>query len=134
MYPKKVAFVHYGKAAGVYVNKYIKQTCLESYTKYFSHHANLNPFEIEKRDWRSDELPMESLFTPRSKDLLAVLHGDDFVADGNYAMELWYQYEVTDNISVTPGIYWLSRPYGDATPDDKSFGVFGGVVQTVFKF
>ena len=55
-YPKKVAFVHYGKAAGVYVNKYIKQTCLESYTKYFSHHANLNPFEIEKRDWSSDEL------------------------------------------------------------------------------
>ena len=54
--------------------------------------------------------------------------------DGNNAMELWYQYEVTDNISVTPGIYWLSRPYGDATPDDKSFGVFGGVVQTVFKF
>ena len=54
--------------------------------------------------------------------------------DGNYAIELWYQYEVTDNISVTPGIYWLSRPYGDGTPDDKSFGVFGGVVQTVFKF
>ena len=54
--------------------------------------------------------------------------------DGNYAMELWYQYEVTDNISVTPGIYWLSRPYGELTPSDKSIGIFGGVVQTVFKF
>ena len=54
--------------------------------------------------------------------------------DGSYAMELWYQYEVTDKISVTPGIYWLSRPYGELTPSDKSIGIFGGVVQTVFKF
>ena len=54
--------------------------------------------------------------------------------DGNYAMELWYQYQVTDNISITPGVFWLSRPMGDSTPDDKSIGVFGGLVQTVFKF
>ena len=54
--PKKVAFVHYGKAAGVYVNKYLKKTCLKPYEKYFSHHANLNPFHIENRDWTSDEL------------------------------------------------------------------------------
>ncbi|MAR05896.1 MAG: porin [Cyanobium sp. NAT70] len=54
--------------------------------------------------------------------------------DGNYALELWYQFEVTDNIAVTPGVYWLSRPWGDYTPEGKSLGVFGGVVQTVFKF
>ena len=59
---------------------------------------------------------------------------NDFVADGNYAMELWYKFQVTDNIAVTPSVYWLSRPYGFDTPDDKSVGVFGGVVQTVFKF
>jgi hypothetical protein len=58
----------------------------------------------------------------------------DFVADGNYAMELWYKFQVTNKIAVTPAIYWLSRPYGFETPDDKSVGVFGGVVQTVFKF
>ncbi len=39
----------------------------------------------------------------------------DFVADGNYAWEFWYQFQVTDNISVTPAIYYLSRPYGDLT-------------------
>jgi carbohydrate-selective porin OprB len=39
----------------------------------------------------------------------------DFVADGNYAWEWWYQFQVTDNISVTPAIYYLSRPYGDLT-------------------
>lgn len=54
--PKKVAFIHYGKSAGVYVNKYLKQTCLKPYKKYFSHHADSNPFEIEDRDWNSDEL------------------------------------------------------------------------------
>ena len=63
---------------------------------------------------------------------------DDFVADGGYAMELWYKFQVTDNISVTPAVYWLSRPWGDDTQnyngDYKSLGVFGGLVQTVFKF
>ncbi|QNI83528.1 putative porin [Synechococcus sp. RS9907] len=63
---------------------------------------------------------------------------DDFVADGGYAMELWYSFQVTDNIQITPAIYWLSRPFGDDTQnvngDYKSLGVFGGLVQTTFKF
>ena len=54
--------------------------------------------------------------------------------DGNYAMELWYEFQVTDNITIAPGVYWLSRPMGDLTPNDKSLGVFGGVVQTKFLF
>ena len=54
--------------------------------------------------------------------------------DGNYAMEAWYQFQVTDNIAITPGVFWLSRPYGELTPNDKSVGIFGGLVQTVFKF
>ena len=54
--------------------------------------------------------------------------------DGNYMMELWYQFQVTDNIAITPGVFWLSRPWGQYTPNDKTVGVFGGVVQTVFKF
>ena len=63
---------------------------------------------------------------------------DDFVADGGYAMELWYSVQVTDNIQITPAIYWLSRPFGDDTRsvngDYKSLGVLGGLVQTTFKF
>ncbi|KZR62226.1 iron uptake porin [Prochlorococcus sp. MIT 1303] len=68
----------------------------------------------------------------------------DFVADGNYAFELWYKFQVTDNISVTPAIYYLSRPLGDLTDgggpvygggrDDDSFSNFGGLVRTTFKF
>ena len=49
-------------------------------------------------------------------------------------MELWYQFQVTDNIAITPGVFWLSRPWGQYTPDNKSVGVLGGLVQTVFKF
>ena len=68
----------------------------------------------------------------------------DFVADGNYAWEFWYQFQVTDNISVTPAIYYLSRPYGDLTDGggnivggdrgNDTFNNFGGLVKTTFKF
>ena len=62
----------------------------------------------------------------------------DFVADGGYAMELWYSFQVTDNIQITPAVYWLSRPFGDNTQnvngDYKSLGVLGGLIQTTFKF
>ncbi len=72
----------------------------------------------------------------------------DFVADGNYAWEFWYQFQVTDNISVTPAIYYLSRPYGDLTNGqsrafggdrqnnsrDTQFNNFGGLLKTTFKF
>ncbi len=68
----------------------------------------------------------------------------DFVADGNYAWEWWYMFQVTDNISVTPAIYYLSRPYGDLTDgggnvvggdrSDVTFNNFGGLLKTTFRF
>ncbi len=65
----------------------------------------------------------------------------NFVADGNYAWEWWYMFQVTDNISVTPAIYYLSRPYGDLTDgtiggddSDSTFSNFGGLIKTTFKF
>ena len=41
--------------------------------------------------------------------------GDDDLLepnDGQYAWEWWYKFQVTDNISVTPALYYLSAPYG----------------------
>jgi hypothetical protein len=71
----------------------------------------------------------------------AINDGSDFVADGNFAWEWWYQFQVTDNISVTPAIYYLSRPYGDATNGqigagsrNDTFNNFGGILKTTFKF
>ena len=65
--------------------------------------------------------------------------GSDFVADGNYAWEWWYMFQVTDNISVTPAIFYLSRPLGFTTSglavnDDDTFNNFGGLVKTTFRF
>jgi hypothetical protein len=54
--PKKIAFVHFGKAAGVYVNKYMKQKCIKGYKKYMSHNKYLNPLSVSNRDWKKDEL------------------------------------------------------------------------------
>ena len=36
--------------------------------------------------------------------------------DGGVVMEAWYKWQVTDNISITPGVFWLSRPLGQLTP------------------
>ena len=54
--------------------------------------------------------------------------------DGNYAWEWWYRFQVTDNISVTPALFYLSRPNGQYTAGNDTNNVFGGVVQTQFKF
>ena len=51
------------------------------------------------------------------------------VDQDNNALELWYQYQVTDNISVKPAVFWTNNYAGD---DDND--TFGAVVQTTFKF
>ena len=70
------------------------------------------------------------------------LKGSDTPYDGNYAFELYYNFQVTDNIAVTPALFYLSRPMGqntrnlkvDGTGYDGQFNVFGGLIQTTFKF
>jgi hypothetical protein len=71
--------------------------------------------------------------------------GDSFTPqDGNYVWEWWYKFQVTDNISVTPAIFYLSNPLGQAgysyqNATDGDLGAaaltnFGAVVKTTFKF
>ncbi len=62
------------------------------------------------------------------------LRNGDTPQDGNYAWEWWYKFQVTDNISVTPALFYLSRPNGQYTAPGESSNVFGGLVQTQFKF
>ncbi len=66
-----------------------------------------------------------------------------FANDGNYAWEWWYKFQVSDNISVTPALFWLSRPLGALTDGvradgsfdrSSSFGILGGLVQTTIRF
>ncbi len=56
--------------------------------------------------------------------------------DGNYAWEWWYKFQVTDNISVTPALFYLSAPLGQyqKVGSDDTFNNFGGLVKTTFKF
>jgi hypothetical protein len=43
-------------------------------------------------------------------------------------LELWYKFQVTDNISVTPAFFWLEN-------EVKGRGdIYGGVLKTTFKF
>jgi len=54
--------------------------------------------------------------------------------DQNYAWEWWYKFQVTDNIAITPSVFYLSRPYGQWTQPGQTNNVFGGLIQTQFKF
>ncbi|QNJ26275.1 outer membrane porin [Synechococcus sp. SYN20] len=70
------------------------------------------------------------------------LKGSDTPYDGNYAFELYYNFQVTDNIAITPALFYLSRPEGQLTQKtvtngsgyDGQFNIFGGLIQTTFKF
>jgi hypothetical protein len=58
--------------------------------------------------------------------------------DGNYAWEWWYKFQVTDNISVSPALFYLSNPSSAGTVSGQSAStganVFGGLVVAQFKF
>ncbi|MEY4297686.1 MAG: hypothetical protein RLZZ423_865, partial [Cyanobacteriota bacterium] len=54
--------------------------------------------------------------------------------DGNYAWEWFYKFQVSDNIAVTPAIFYVSRPQGQFTGNGNSFDSFGYLIQTTFKF
>jgi hypothetical protein len=67
------------------------------------------------------------------------------LVDGNYAWEWWYKFQVTDNISVTPALYYLSAPLGQVSKNVRvggapvgaggsDFNNFGGFIKTTFKF
>ena len=54
--------------------------------------------------------------------------------DGNYAWEWFYKFQVTDNIAITPAIFYLSRPQGEQTGTSNFFNSTGYLIQTTFRF
>ena len=65
--------------------------------------------------------------------------------DGNYAWEWWYKFKVSDQISLTPTIFYLSNPSSAGLPANNAGGsnaagqatgtnVFGAFVAAQFKF
>jgi hypothetical protein len=45
--------------------------------------------------------------------------------------EFFYRFRVSDNISVTPAIFWIDNNYND---DNNGGSSWGGVIQTTFRF
>jgi len=61
--------------------------------------------------------------------------------DSNYMWEWWYKFQVTDNISITPALYYISNydgAYGQLNVQNGQQGasdnLFGGLIKTTFKF
>ena len=55
--------------------------------------------------------------------------------DGNYAWEWWYKYKVSDNVSVTPMLFYLSNPSSLGSGNGATNpNVFGGLMTAQFKF
>ena len=50
-----------------------------------------------------------------------------------YAWELFYKFQVTDNITVTPAVTWLTKPFSNNTELDEVDAV-SGIIKTTFKF
>ncbi|WP_353292751.1 iron uptake porin [Synechococcus sp. M16CYN] len=58
----------------------------------------------------------------------------DYLNGGGYAWEFFYKFQVTDNITVTPAIHYLSAPFADTQRDDNKLSAMGGLIKTTFKF
>ena len=54
----------------------------------------------------------------------------NFTNDTPFHVEAFYKYPISDNISITPGIIWLTSPNQNADNDDA----FIGAVRTTFTF
>ena len=53
--------------------------------------------------------------------------------DDTLAYEIWYKFQVTDNISVTPAIFWIQKDAVVGRPNSGDDSV-GAIVKTTFKF
>lgn len=55
---------------------------------------------------------------------------DDFETDIPFHVEAFYRYQINDNISITPGVVWLTAP----NQDDANGNDFIATLRTTFKF
>lgn len=62
------------------------------------------------------------------------LVGGESPNDASYVMEWWAKLPITDAITVTPAVFFLSRPLGADTPADKQLRQLGALVKTSLRF
>jgi len=54
--------------------------------------------------------------------------------DSNYVWEWWYKVQVSNNITLTPALFYISRPFGQSTPVNQTFSQLAGLLKTTFSF
>ena len=54
--------------------------------------------------------------------------------DAGYVMEWWTMLPVSDAITVTPAVFFLSRPLGADTPEGQQLSQLGALVKTTLRF
>jgi hypothetical protein len=47
--------------------------------------------------------------------------GERGAADSSLLMELWYRYQASDWLTISPGLFWLPRPRGQLSAAGSSF-------------
>ena len=72
-------------------------------------------------------------------NFVTALRNGQTAQDGNYVWEWWYKFQVTDNVSVSPALFYLSNPSSAGTTaaggtSSTGANVFGGLVMAQFKF
>jgi len=71
-------------------------------------------------------------------NFVTALRNGQTAQDGNYVWEWWYKFQVTDKISVSPALFYLSNPSSAGTNSGQAVStganVFGGLVMAQFKF
>ena len=79
--------------------------------------------------------------SPRSITASTTGTGDSGANDANYVWEWWYKIQVTDNITVTPALFYISNVGGQlgtlnqsGSPGTAANNVLGGLLKTSFKF
>jgi len=67
---------------------------------------------------------------PKLTSIDRTVNGGITDRDTSFHIEAYYKYRLSDNMSITPGLIWLTAPNHDARNSD----VFIGVLRTVFYF
>ena len=63
--------------------------------------------------------------------------GESNSAVSNFGLEVWYKFQVTDNISVTPAFFWIQNGGYDFSANSgagATADMYGAVLKTTFKF
>ena len=59
---------------------------------------------------------------------------EDTPDDSVYLIEAYYKFQATDNISITPAIFYINNPFGQQSNANGIESSLGSIIKTTFKF